>query len=310
MNRKHRSLVRGRLVPEGNVEYLLYQTMLGIWPDSRHPESGELPESDWLDSARRRLEQYLIKAVREAKVRTSWTEPDEAYENALLHFTRSILDRPEESPFLGDLTRFAASVAPTGRWNSLARLVLQLTSAGIPDVYRGDELPCFSLVDPDNRRPIDYRQRAHLLEEIEEIERCEAETGGALRPDDPRFKLLILRRLLDIRRRHPKLFHEGSYTPLSVRGKRADQIVAFGRSFGGTRLVVVVPRFFWRLRDGSTERVDTLWGTTEVSLPETFGERQFQLLLSREKLSLAHGAPTLRLSDLFADLPFAVLLSS
>ena len=214
LNHRHRATVKGRLAPDTNTEYLIYQTLIGIWPA---PRSGrridDLPDRAWFENAKARLEQYMLKAVREAKTRTSWTEPDEGYESALERFIDAILAGGDDAPFLSDVARFVARIATLGHWNALARVLLHATAPGITDTYQGDELWMFALVDPDNRRAVDYKRRNELLAAI-------SAPGSlrALHPSDERLKLGIVQRVLNIRRSHAALFRGGSYTPLDVRG--------------------------------------------------------------------------------------------
>ena len=160
LNVANKQTVRGRRVPDPGTVHHILQALVGIWP------LAPLGVGD-LDVLRERLAEYMVKAVREAKLRTTWTDPDEEFE-AALHANVAALLAPERSPrFLDDLERFVARIAPAGLWNALARTVLHLASPGIPDVYMGDELWTFALVDPDNRRPVDYDSRRRVLDEVE-----------------------------------------------------------------------------------------------------------------------------------------------
>src|SRR6185436_18193203 len=167
LNAKHRRVVKGRLAPDTNTEYLMYQMIVALWPP---PRSGrrrdDLPERAWRDLARERLTAYALKAAREAKTRTSWVDPDMAYERALADFVAAILEPSEDAPFLIDVARLVSHIAPLGASNALARVAVHLTAPGTPDIYQGDELWNFALVDPDNRRPIDYEIRTKAMAEL------------------------------------------------------------------------------------------------------------------------------------------------
>ena len=152
-------MVRDKLAPDAQMEYVIYQTLVGMWPTSGAKDGDR-------DSLRERVSAYAQKAAREAKARTSWTDPSEEYERAVEDFIRALFDRAE---FLRELEAFVATVAPSGAWNALSRTLLHLTSPGIPDIYQGDELWNFSLVDPDNRRPVAYGKRRSLSAAIDPL---------------------------------------------------------------------------------------------------------------------------------------------
>jgi (1->4)-alpha-D-glucan 1-alpha-D-glucosylmutase len=161
LNAKHRRTVRGRIAPDTNTEYLFYQTLIGLWPAPRAARrSDDLPDRSWRDAACARLTEHMRKAAREAKTRTSWIEPDAEYERAIESFVAAVLEPGDDAPFLPDVARFVSRVAPLAASNALGRLVLHLTSPGTADIYQGDEFWNFSLVDPDNRRQVDYDARA------------------------------------------------------------------------------------------------------------------------------------------------------
>ncbi|MGE5728329.1 MAG: malto-oligosyltrehalose synthase, partial [Gemmatimonas sp.] len=225
--RAHRALktrVRDRIAPDPHMEYVLYQTLVGIWP-VREPDAVER------HGLYERVADVARKAAREAKARTSWTDPDEEYESALASFVRALFERPD---FLRELQSFVSAIAPSAAWNALSRVVLHLTSPGIPDVYQGDELWNYSLVDPDNRRPVAYDRRVRLLREVEVM----SPTGDMPQvPQQLRFtefdsdalKLAIIHRLLAVRAARPALFVDGSYRPLAAHGPRGEHIFAFVR---------------------------------------------------------------------------------
>ena len=253
LNARRKTEVEGAPAPTENDEYHLYQTIIGTWP-------AEWLENDDVDAAEReayiaRIEAYLRKALREAKFRTSWTNPNIAYEDATLAFARDILSPKRGSvPFLRELRTFARECATVGALSSLAQTTLKLTSPGIPDIYQGCEYWDLSLVDPDNRRPVDYASRAesvaHFAERVRRGERGELATELLRSWRDGRIKAYVTWQLLHVRRERDATFLEGGYAPLDVRGERADHVVAFARE----DLVVVVPRLVRALidrKDGS-----------------------------------------------------------
>jgi (1->4)-alpha-D-glucan 1-alpha-D-glucosylmutase len=302
LNRRHRATVKGRLAPDTNTEYLVYQTLIGIWPTPRAGRrADDLPDRAWFDSARARLELYMLKAVKEAKTRTSWTEPDAAYEDALKQFIAAILAGGDDAPFLTDVARFVAQIATAGHLNALARVVLQMTAPGVPDTYQGDELWTFTLVDPDNRRRVDYAKREELLGSLP------VGSLESLHPSDERLKLAVLLRLLNIRRDYAALFTNGSYEPIEVRGSRATHLVAFLRSTDDAQLVVIAPRLLARHMRADGGVAD--WGDTEIVLPVAVRAGSFRDVLRERNVHLADGSTALVPGDILTGLPIAVWLS-
>ena len=302
LNAKHRRTVRGRIAPDTNTEYLFYQTLIGLWPAPRAARrSDDLPDRSWRDVARTRLTEHMRKAAREAKMRTSWIEPDADYERAIESFVAAVLEPSDDAPFLADVARFVSHVAPLGALNALARLVLHLTSPGTPDIYQGDEFWNYALVDPDNRRPVDYDARADALAKV-------TSSVAALREDSPidlhanRLKLLVTQRLLDFRRSHADLFTRGAYRPLVARGRRHGHVVAFGRSFEGQTCITIVARLM-----GSQVAVtaDEWWADTSVDVPAELDSPRWRSLIS--DADVAGGTGTFRVAELLGKLPSAVV---
>jgi (1->4)-alpha-D-glucan 1-alpha-D-glucosylmutase len=286
MNRRHGSTIEGVRAPDVAEEWLLYQTLVGIWPADGAP-GDELTD---------RVVAYMLKAMREAKRRTDWLEPNEGHEAAVERFTRSILGRGTR--FRRELAGFAERIAWHGALNSLAQLVLRLTSPGIPDVYQGTELWDLSLVDPDNRRPVDFAARDALLSEIAEVPPEDLVRGWR----DGRIKLAVLRRLLHLRRERPRLFLEGDYVPVAVEGARADRVIAFERRLGRERALVVVPRLSVGLTrgDGHLPR----FGDTALVLQRGAGGRRRDVL-ARHELVLGR---EVRVDDVLRGFPVSVLV--
>ena len=244
-------------------EYLLYQTLVGVWP-LRPVDAAAL------GALRERAQAYLLKAVREAKRLTSWVDPDEAYESALARFIDLLLGVAEPNPFVRDLETWLPPVARLGCWNSLSQVVLKLTSPGVPDIYQGHETWQFNLVDPDNRRPVDFAALASDLDHVDALyagDRLPADAVASLRDDQPsgRLKLLLTTRLLAVRRARPLLFSQGTYVPLVASGPAADHVVAFARVFDGQAVLVIATRLLGGLAGaGPADPVGGVWHGTVV----------------------------------------------
>ena len=252
--------------PDVNTLYLFFQTLVGFWP------VGEPMDDACRALLVERLQEYMLKAVREAKRRTSWLEPDAVYESAVSDYVAGALDPGRSASFLGEVADFAERIAPAGWWNAIARTVLQLTSPGTPDIYQGDELWNLALVDPDNRRPVDFGRRRDLLHSLGAPD---SDTpGGELldaivsQPADGRLKLHVTRQLLHARRNRPELFVAADYQPLEAMGARANGVIAFARRAGESWMVVVVPRFTAAGGAGSAPPVGRgFWGDTTLRMP-------------------------------------------
>jgi len=259
MNRPLKKTLGRHKAPDRNDEYFLYQTLVGAWPTEAEEER-EFGE---------RLQAYLVKAVREAKVHTAWIKPDQAYEEAYARFAGAILD--PKHPFLGEFRPFQKKVAYFGMLNSLAQTLVKITAPGIPDFYQGSELWDLSLVDPDNRRPVDFSRRRRGLREIKREWRRNPQ--GLLRQlldhwQDGRIKLFLVYRALAARRRSPCLFSAGDYRPLRAAGQRREHIFAFARQHRDCWAVTVVPRFLAGVtQEGEPPLGDGVWGGTHLELP-------------------------------------------
>lgn len=230
-NRPHRGEAQGRPAPSANDEYLLYQSIVGTWPMQLGLLLRSQPRRDEYVA---RLKAYAIKAAREAKLATSWTAPDAAYEAAFETFIERLFE-PAHNPFTDSLTRFLPPILRLGAFNSLAQLVLKATAPGVPDFYQGCEFWDLSLVDPDNRRPVDYPARRAAIGALDLA-------TAITRWRDGWLKLWLTERLLALRNRWPELFRSGSYEPLAVEGAAADRVIAFQRHSGETTIMVIVAR--------------------------------------------------------------------
>lgn len=263
MNSRRKTQVEGHHVPTTKDEYLFYQTLLGIWPVAAAPEG----EADLTQ----RLVDYMIKATREAKLITSWVNVDEEFEAALTDFVQKTLDPARSSKFLTDFGAFVDQVAVAGARNSLAQVLIKLTAPGMPDIYQGTELWDFSLVDPDNRRPVDYGLRKAILEEVIQQQNEPAylqELQANWR--DGRIKMFVTHKGLAFRRAYEHLFREGIYVPLAVDGRAADHVLAFAQTLPGRPwAITIVPRLLTKggfPNDQLTH--EPFWADTSIRLPE------------------------------------------
>ena len=294
LNRRHRATIDGRAVPGANTEYFIYQTLVGAWPL-------DLP----------RLRDYLLKAVHEAKVHTSWINPDVRYDGALAAFAEAVLDPTRSQAFLDDFTAFHARVAHFGALNSLAQTLIKITAPGVPDFYQGTELWDLSLVDPDNRRPVDFALRRRLLGELE---RALATTTDRAKlafelfkdKSDGRVKLYVIREALAFRRARPALFAGGEYRPVETRGVLAEHLCAFARVADGAAALTVVPRLLARRRVEAPPLGAEYWQDTALVVPAELGAR-FVNALTGARLE-SHG-DALAVADVFAHFPVALLAS-
>jgi len=259
LNRPLKKSLGRRKVPDRNDEYFLYQTLVGAWP--------AMPEE--VPAFGDRLCDYLVKAVREAKVHTAWIKPDQAYEEAFTAFARELLD--PKHPFLEHFLPFQREIAFFGMLNSLAQTLVKITAPGIPDFYQGCELWDLNLVDPDNRRPVDFDWRSTALREVKKGFRRDPEGLPEELLDkweDGRVKLFLICRALEVRRRFHVLFDEGDYRLITAEGARGDRILAFARTRGTSVAVTVVPRFPTALVEAVRSPLGPgVWGDTRLELP-------------------------------------------
>jgi len=304
LNAKHRRAVRGRMAPDTNTEYLLYQILVALWPAPRSGRrSDDLPERAWRESAKERLIRYALKAAREAKVRTSWVEADANYERALAEFVSAVLEPRDDAPFLSDVARLVARIAPIGARNALARVAVHLTSPGTPDIYQGDELWNFTLVDPDNRRPVDYEVRSKAMAELADVDE-RLHNGGPPDLFDGRLKLLITQRLLHLRRSAAELFTHGGYRRLAVDGPRAAHVLAYERCLNDRRCVTVASRLTGSFTTG--QEADW-WRDTTVQLPQFSSNDQWYSEILGREVDARNGR--LEVASLLEKLPVAVLVN-
>jgi (1->4)-alpha-D-glucan 1-alpha-D-glucosylmutase len=296
MNRSKKRLVDGMQAPSRNDEYLLYQTLLGSLPLSGAKES--------LDDYAGRIETYMLKAAREAKVHTSWINPNHEYEAAIAAFVHGLL-RPGRNLFLERLRTAAGTVGWLGMLNSLSMTVLKLTSPGVPDIYQGTELEDFSLVDPDNRRPVDYAVRRALLARLPQDPKEMREMFRA--PLDGRPKLFVISRLLAFRRENPDLFFSGGYLPVHASGRRRSNVVAFARTGAARGLVTAATRLHSSLGIGEGELPcgESVWGDTAIDLSFLAEGTRLRHLFTGTGHTVRDGK--VRLAEVFSDVPAGVL---
>ncbi|WLI27057.1 malto-oligosyltrehalose synthase [Pseudomonas rhodesiae] len=242
--------------PSAGDELILYQVLVGSWPLDLDPGAS-------LETYQQRLWQWQQKALREAKLQSSWSAPNEAYEQAVEAFLSRLLLTEAGRPLRTAIAAAAQAIAPAGALNGLAQTLLRMTVPGVPDLYQGAEFWDFSLVDPDNRRPVDFNARQQALNTPPGTDQLLTHWH------DGRIKQALIAQVLGLRSAQPELFRHGSYTPLEVLGQHADRVVAFSREHQGKQLVVVVPRWSHALlENGVQPRIPAqVWGDTRVKLP-------------------------------------------
>jgi (1->4)-alpha-D-glucan 1-alpha-D-glucosylmutase len=278
-----KSDLEGEIAPNANEEYLYYQTLLGTWP---------VREEDANEGYVERIQRYMLKAIKEAKVNSSWISPNENWENAVSRFVAKTLE--PDHLFRQAIAKAAEGIAWHGMLNSLSQTILKLTCPGVPDFYQGSELWDLRLVDPDNRGPIDYSLRQEALEQVE------GKVVETLLPDWKKgfIKLAIAHVILQLRKRSPRLFQNGTYSSLYATGSKRDCCVAFHRKSENEDILVIVPRFTTRL-GGIDQPFD--WGDTQLLIDESLPAMR-DALSSRK---LARGQDSLALKGL-QSFPFAV----
>jgi (1->4)-alpha-D-glucan 1-alpha-D-glucosylmutase len=292
-----RAALHGLPAPSPGDELMLYQTLLASWPLALAPD-----DAQGLQAYLRRLLRWQEKAVREAKLHSSWSAPNGPYEEACRHFLEQLLQAPAGDELRDRIAAAAHSLAPAGALNGLAQCLLKLTSPGVPDLYQGCEFWDLSLVDPDNRQPVDFEARQAALAQDAALPELLSHWP------DGRVKQRLIARLLNLRRRQPDLFRRGDYQPLPLVGRHADRALAFARRHGEHWLVVVTPRLVAELLNGQSiplvpaER----WYDTAVELPRALTATPLSALLAGRTMS-AEGR--LALGDLLGTFPVEVLHS-
>lgn len=279
LNKLKKTKIDEVLCPTKNDEYFFYQTLIGIWQED---ESIEITIS--------RLQDYMIKAVREAKVMTSWMNINEKYEEALKSFIKRVLTSPQKHPFWREFLPFAKAVSEAGEINSLSQTLLKLTSPGVPDIYQGCEVFNYSLVDPDNRRSIDFSNLQNIL--FENL-------------TEKNTKLYLTQKCLNFRKEKEFIFKQGNYIPLTVTGKYKDKIIAFLRKYKDEAFITIAPRLVYNLFDPYTNQLSKdIWEDTGVNLPENFIFETAKDILNEIEIKQNSN---IKISSIFKKLPLSLI---
>ncbi len=305
LNQKHKvqigesALLETQSVPDANDEYFLYQTLVGAFPFEPYD----------LATLTERIKQYVVKAVREAKVHTAWLQPDTAYEEGFVAFVERLLDPRDDNEFFSRLYAFQARIAFYGMGNSLSQTLLKITAPGVPDIYQGTELWDLSLVDPDNRRPVDYQTRLKSLRHL--TQQATAAMPQLLHDlmhtaTSGQIKLFAIAQALAARHAHLDLFQEGNYIPIRATGQYADHVVAFARQKGYRIALIVVPRFLTALVNPGTFPVGVeVWGDTTLDIPKAIRNPWIDAITNRAIADEAH----LSIGKVLSQFPLALLIS-
>lgn len=297
--------VDGHPVPARHEEVLLYQTLLGAWP----LDQTEMP------AFKERVQAYMVKAAREAKLHTSWTDPDVEHEGALAEFVEAMLGPSADGEFLQHFNGFQQKIAYFGMLNSLAQTLLKITAPGVPDLYQGTEMWDLTLVDPDNRRPVDFGKRIRLLDELKREEmggHTQLLTNLLETWSDGRVKLYLTFKALKYRRARHQLFLDGDYTPVVTAGPRKDNVLAYAISSTEEWALVAVPRLCTQLCESGKPPLGTeAWLDTTITLPAE-APIQWKNILTRQTLSAKDrgGESVLPLAKVFQHFPVALLTNS
>jgi (1->4)-alpha-D-glucan 1-alpha-D-glucosylmutase len=306
INRLRKRDIDGRPAPGPNQEYLLYQILLGSWPLEKMDDAA-------LAAYAERIAAYMIKASREAKTRTSWSDRSKEYEDALTQFVHALLEPRAGNFFLNEIKAAHERIARFGILNSLSQTLCKLTAPGMPDIYQGNDLLDFSLVDPDNRRPVDYGRRTQLLAELEAHGAADPQFARTLLSDlsDSRAKLYVTWQALQVRKAHAALFASGEYLPANVAGVRAGHLCAYARRLGADAIVVLIPRLYARLMGerGDLPLGERVWGDTAIELPEGLAGERWRNVFDGVVIAAQSGARGhfLPVSQALANFPVALL---
>ena len=298
INARSKCECHGIISPDPNDEYLLYQTMMGALPF----------EPKEYKSFKERIKEYIVKVVREAKKHSSWIEPNKQYEQAFCSFVDRIMDTSASNKFWRDFSAFQKQIAGYGIFNSLSQTLLKMISPGVPDFYQGRELWDLSLVDPDNRRPVDFEKRKSILDEIRSGEKdpnLNLIDELLQTRKDGRIKLFLIFKILTERRKRAGLFEKGDYQPLKVRGKYSNHIIAFLRSHGDRSIATIAPRFLTSLIGDDELPLGTdVWLDTEIAWPAVL-EGNWQNAITGESVLVKK---TIQVGQILARFPVSLLL--
>jgi (1->4)-alpha-D-glucan 1-alpha-D-glucosylmutase len=309
LNRHRKPKVDEAPAPGTNEEYFIYQTLVGALPFSpTNADTRADAHSAFVD----RMSAYVNKALKESKLYTSWINVNEAYEQGVDEFLRAILSDKPSNGFLRDLQDFSGEVARHGISNALSQMILKITAPGVPDFYQGTELWDLSLVDPDNRRPVDYKSRRALLDQL--AAGAEQDPDGQMRtlfaaPFDGAIKLALMQRALHHRRRHRRLFESGDYVPLTADGERRRNVISFARVHEDKAAVVVAGRFFASIAPAGVAPTGAeAWGSSRLILDGALPAGRYRDVFTGRDLTIHGEAPGLiPLAAIFATLPVALL---
>jgi (1->4)-alpha-D-glucan 1-alpha-D-glucosylmutase len=306
LNAKHRVIVDDTPAPDDNEEYFLYQTLLGAWPIDMSTAAEQACFTE-------RIQAYMEKAVHEAKVHTSWINPNAAYDEAMRQFVAVLLDPERSAEFLADFRDFQKTISHAGMWNSLAQTLIKIAAPGAPDFYQGTELWDYSLVDPDNRRPVDFHRRAQMLRDV--MAHAESRPDGRrdflnhliATKEDGRIKLFVTALGLRCRRDHPELFTKGDYVPIETSGPRGSHVFCFLRRYESMLALVVVPRLLARIVGPDTSPCEAgLWRGTHLTLPGMPEMRWRNIFTEEVVTARANDVP---IEDLVRHFPVALLIA-
>ncbi len=300
LNRPHKSELADLVIPDDDDEYLFYQSVLAIWPLGASEPPPELAE---------RVSAYMVKAVHEAKRHSSWINPSPAYDGAVSRFVAATLDPARSLAFLTDLRAFVRVIERPGLYNALTQVLLKVAAPGVPDFYQGSESWSFNLVDPDNRRPIDFADRRRVLDSLlSQFEEDPVALARELfrRPEDGRIKMLITTLSLRFRRANEWLFRKGGYEACKVEGRHSAQVVAFARTGREKAVIALAGRFFSRFGDAGALRAGEAWRDTRLTLPRGLERGAHREVFTNRFLSTTSGG-SLDLEEVFAFLPLALI---
>jgi (1->4)-alpha-D-glucan 1-alpha-D-glucosylmutase len=311
LNAQYRRDLDDAPVPDANEECLFYQTLLGAWPLESY-------SAEEYTTFVERIQAYMLKVLREAKVHTSWINPNPAYEEVVQHYITRVLDPQTQETFLDDFRVFQQRLSHYGLFNSLAQTLLKITAPGVPDTYQGTELWDWSLVDPDNRRAVDYKHRYDMLGALRERLAVGGEDRRALvqellaHKEDGRIKLYITTLALNCRRMYPGLFSLGSYLPAQGRGVKGQYVFGFSRCQGSRAAIVAVPRLVGGLLAGAHDAPlgEAVWQDTQLLTPGIDPRWAWRNVLTGESVVFAadDAQPTLALAELLRHCPVALLV--
>jgi len=308
LNEQHKGKESDEPVPDANEEYLLYQILVGTWP--LYPMD-PVAHVQYMN----RILNYMDKAVKEAKINTSWINPNRSYEKKVREFIQKVLTLDStENPFLAEFKSFIPKIITAGMLNSLNLLLLKMTSPGIPDTYQGSETWDYALVDPDNRKVVDFENRKYLLQSIQEgMKKHPRDFLQQLlhSPEDGRIKLFVTSRLLHFRKSEHEVFTNGNYIPLKVTGEKQNHVIAFAWQYENKVFIVIATRFFTTLMQDSSPIINPgVWENSKVILPKELSKSSFHNLFTKDEIApiVQDEQIAIPIENALDLLPFAILI--